>query len=212
MIEDEIKNNLRAKVCSMVWYYSKAEYADVVGFYENRTDNKALFDDLRLESRRNVSRTARIVVEAHIAEKPQGEKLKIRDLCRMMSVHDLADCLNELFKIHSSMMCSHRMIAGFHERRLAGCRKLLPKLPQQEQLKSGTAFHQMMKSLMTEERRALWSLLQIKTGAVLSGASERVAELSIPELFEVLALCSKYIQLGEEFSGVPASEYFVAEK
>ncbi len=68
-------------------------------------------------------------------------------------------------------------------------------------------FHQAIKVLLMDDRKVLWGMLQQKVCSVLAGIADRVAELSIPELFEILALCSKYIQLGEEFSGSAASEY-----
>ncbi len=135
-METEIKDKVKTRLGEMVWHYGKSEYAEVVSFYETCTDWKSsehalhpLFEDLRLECKHNIGRTVHLIIEGHISaavakldKKSAGMaagKLKIKELCRRLDVHEAVDCLNELFKMHANMMYSHHQIISFHERKQA---------------------------------------------------------------------------------------------
>jgi len=67
-------------------------------------------------------------------------------------------------------------------------------------------FHQSMKALLMDDRKILWGNQQRKIVVLLKTISEKLVHLSVPEIFELMALSAKYIQIGEEFSGISAIE------
>lgn len=65
-----------------------------------------------------------------------------------------------------------------------------------------------MKALLADNLKLIWGMQERKIIAILSSVADRLIQLSIPELFEILVLLAKYIQIGEDFSGVLAAKYY----
>jgi len=214
-LELDIKTAVKNKLSENVWRFSKNEYADVSDFYElyldwkNSENNNSLhplFEDLRKESRQVITKSSYNIIARKIGQ--IGSKMKLKELCKKLGIHELVDILNEIFKFHSNIMYSHHLIISFHERK-----HLRLKQEESKIQKSGTTkkqgfigFHQAIKALLMDDRKILWGILQHKVGRILNSFEEKIVELSIPEIFEILALLAKYIQIGEEFSGTHASE------
>jgi hypothetical protein len=207
-IEDEIKNGIDTKVRKMLCKFSKEEYADLSEYYEIHsnwkiTDNTLhpLFESIRAEYKQIVSQQIKQVIS------PAGSKQRLRYLYDKVEIHSLVDILNEVFKFHVTLMYSHHQIISFHDRKHSRLKQEELKLQKNGPVrKQGLGFHQMIKTLLMDDRKNLWSVLQLKVSKLLKGIQQRIIELSIPELFEVLSLCNKYLLIGEEFSGSFASE------
>jgi len=207
-IEDEIKNGIDTKIRKMLCKFSKEEYADLSEYYEIHSNWKSidhtlhpLFERIRAEYKQIVSQQIKQLIL------PADSKQKLRYLYDKIEIHNLIDILNEIFKFHVSLMYSHHQIISFHDRKHSRLKQEELKLQKNEIVKrQGLGFHQIIKALLADDRKNLWSLLQLKVSKLLKGIQQRIIELSTSELFEVLFLCNKYLLIGEEFSGSIASE------
>jgi hypothetical protein len=54
---------------------------------------------------------------------------------------------------------------------------------------------------------SLWQKWQSQLTTLLSSQSSQIAQLSPGELFELLVLCSKYLELSERTTGQVATEF-----
>ena len=207
-IEDDIKIGIEGKISRMLCKFSKEEYGDLSKYYEVHFNWKSsdhtlhpLFEAIRTECNKVIKMNfRRIIVNTE-------KRIKLKDLCKKIDIHKFVDMLNEIFKFHASMMYSHHLIISFHERKHARLKQEEMKLQKDGTIKKqGIGFHQAIKALLMDDRRNLWSNLQLKVSKIFTGIQDKLTQLSIPEIFEILSLCAKYLSIGEEFSGVSSSE------
>eukprot|EP00826_Nyctotherus_ovalis_P040812 TRINITY_DN4050_c0_g1_i8.p1 TRINITY_DN4050_c0_g1~~TRINITY_DN4050_c0_g1_i8.p1 ORF type:complete len:332 (-),score=67.15 TRINITY_DN4050_c0_g1_i8:248-1243(-) len=211
-IEDEIKNGIDMKIRKILRKFSKEEYADLSEYYELHsnwkiTDNALhpLFEHIRSEYKKIVSHNMKQVITR------SDTKQRLRDLYPKIEIHNLIDILNEIFKFHVNLMYSHHQIISFHDRKHSRLKQEELKLQKNGTVKKqGLGFHQVIKALLMDDRKSLWSVLQLKVGKLFTGVQNRITLLAMPELFEILCLCCKYLLIGEEFSGMFASELVFA--
>jgi len=201
-LEIEIKQGIKRSLLKVICQFSIREYADICKYYE--TYNERLPEDIKDQYIIIVEKNVNQLLMKH-AKGEIGEYQDIASLCLKVNVHELVDILNELFKFHASLLQSYCSIILFHEDTKSNEQKSQPKKALIN--KPTTSFHQTTKRLFENDKESIWNLMQKKLGKILDCLETKIVELSIPELFEVLVICSRYFSLGKEFSGSSTSKY-----
>lgn len=203
-LELEIKQGVRIMVSRVICKFSTKEYASICKHYEMLGKDAELAEDVKDQYTMIVERNA-VQVLTKYSKSGAGKCQGADALCAKVNVHELVDILNELFKFHASILQSYCSMILFHEESQVGDKKVQPR--KVVITKPITGFHQVVRRLFTNSKKSVWNLMQSKLERILLCLEEKIVELSIPELFEVLAICSRYFLLGKDFSDTSLSKY-----
>lgn len=124
-METEIKNSIKNKLGIIIRQYNKVEYADISSYYELHSNWKSseytihpLFETIRSECKKQLKEMAKSEIEKRTQDKQQmntKQNIKLKELFVKLDVHEVIDCLNEIFKFHANIMYSHHSMIAFHE-------------------------------------------------------------------------------------------------
>ena len=123
-------------------------------------------------------------------------KLKTKDIvteeASKVSQQEYVPWLKAVYKKLASIIYSHHCMARFHnDYDLKTAPDHLKPLTERE--------NQKMKDYMLDHRKVLWETLQKKVIEILRATINFFFNLSVRELFDVLSLTNKFIEIGIEF-------------
>jgi hypothetical protein len=123
-------------------------------------------------------------------------KLKTKDAISeeagKVSQQEYVPCLKAIYKKLSSIIYSHHCMARFHN-------EYNPKTAPKHLRPLSRSENEALKVLMLEHRKPIWDMVQAKIIEILRATTNFFFNLSVRELYDVLALTNIFIEVGIEF-------------
>jgi hypothetical protein len=192
-----IKSTVDSKLCETLCQFKKRDYDAICNYYKASSNTTTFFESIKEQSAIAIHKNSYNALKENV-EGGVEKGITLKGLCMKVNMHNLVESLNEMYKVHTGIMYSHHLIISFHEKK---CSLLKNKL-------EALDFHRTIKSSLINYRQSLWISLQQNLGDIFAVLKYRVMKLSIAELFEILVITTKYLKIGEDYSGIEATEYF----
>jgi len=90
-------------------------------------------------------------------------------------------CAQDLFRRLSNLLYNHHLITRYHHSKEA-------------------EVNEDIRTALVQDRRDFWRYLQEKILKFFQMTTEMITQLTVRELFDFLALCNKFLEIGQEFS------------
>jgi len=190
-----IESTVNDKLCETLCQFKKNEYNAIYNYYETSSNTTIFFESIKEQSINAIHRNSYSALKVN-AEGYVEEGISLKSLCMKVNMHNLVESLNEVYKVHTNIMYSHHLMISFHERKSSLLKNNQKALD----------FHRSIKSSLINYRQSLWSSLQQNLRDIFVALKYRVMELSIAELFEILVITTRYLNIGEDYSGIKATK------
>ncbi|CDW71082.1 UNKNOWN [Stylonychia lemnae] len=116
----------------------------------------------------------------------QNPRIKLGTLSKMLDKTYYLQAICELYKTLSNLMYNHHLITRYHS--------LSDNVLSEEQ-------NDIIRYQLVQDRKSFWQYIQEKLINFFQSTQELADDLSIRELFDLLMLSNRFIDMGQEFGG-----------